>query len=156
MLKLIKSYMMPIAMILGAILYVPFSKLAFLTPWLIFVMLFLTYTKLNIRNIRLKRMHLWLILFQIIGSTGLYLLVRPYNEIVAQGIMICVLAPTATSAPVITHMLKGNVENLTAYMFLCNLVVVILSPILFSYANNMNEVSFFTSFIMISILILKF
>lgn len=142
--------MMPIAMVLGAILYVPFSRLAFLTPWLIFIMLFLTYTKLNISDIRLKRMHLWLILFQIIGSIGLYLLIRPYNEIVAQGIMICILAPTATSAPVITHMLKGNVENLTAYMFLCNLVVVILSPILFSYANNMNEVSFFASFLMIS------
>ena len=142
--------MMPIAMLLGAALYPLFSKLAFLTPWLIFIMLFITYTKLDFSKIRLKKMHLWLILFQIIGSIGVYLLLRPVNEILAQGIMICVLVPTATSAPVITHMLRGNVENLTAYMLLSNLTMVILAPMIFSYANNMQEVSFFSSFVTIS------
>lgn len=150
MLRIIKSYMMPIAMLLGAGFYPLFSKLAFLTPYLIFVMLLLTYNKLHLREIRLKRMHLWLLLFQVIGSISVYLLLRPVNEVLAQGIMICILVPTATSAPVITHMLKGNVENLTAYMLLSNLMAVILAPILFSYANDMQEISFFSSFIMIS------
>ena len=150
MLKKLKSYMLPIAMLLGAALYPLFSRLAFLTPYLIFVMLFLTYNKLNLSHIRLKRMHLWLILFQIIVSTSIYFLLRPVSEILAQGIMICVLVPTATSAPVITHMLKGNVENLTAYMLLSNLMVVILAPVLFSYANNTQEISFVSSFLTIS------
>ena len=142
--------MMPIAMLTGAALYPLFSRLAFLTPYLIFVMLFLTYNKLNLSHIRLKRMHFWLIFFQIFVSTTIYFLLRPVNEILAQGIMICVLVPTATSAPVITHMLKGNVENLTAYMLLSNLMVVILAPVLFSYANNTLEIGFFSSFLTIS------
>ncbi len=150
MLKIIKSYMMPIAMLTGAFLYPLFSRLAFLTPWLIFVMLFLTYNKLDLRKIRLKRMHLWLILFQVIGSVGVYLLLRPVSEILAQGVMICILVPTATSAPVITHMLKGNVENLTAYMLLSNGMAVILAPVIFSYASNASEISFVSSFLTIS------
>lgn len=141
---------MPIAMLLGVGLYPIFSKLAFITPWLIFTMLFITYTKLDFSKIRLVRMHLWLIIFQIFLSTGIYFLLRPVNEILAQGIMICVLVPTATSAPVITHMLKGNIENLTAYMLLSNLVMIILAPILFSYANNKQNITFFSSFLNIS------
>ena len=146
----LKSYMMPIAMLLGVGLYPLFSKLAFITPWLIFIMLFITYTKLDFKKIRLVKMHLWLILFQIIGSIAVYLLLHPVNEILAQGIMICILVPTATSAPVITHMLKGNVENLTAYMLLSNLVMIILAPLLFSYANSRQNINFLSSFLTIS------
>ena len=67
MLKIIKPYMMPIAMMLGAIFYRFFGSLAFLTPYLIFTMLFLTYCNLNFQNIKLTRMHLWLIMIQILS-----------------------------------------------------------------------------------------
>lgn len=142
--------MMPIAMITGGVFDAFFSKLAFVTPYLIFSMLLLTYCNLSLKNIRFSRVHLWLILIQIFGSLGVYLLLLPVNYILAQAAMICVLAPTATSAPVITRILKGNVESLTAYSLLCNTVVAFFAPVVFSFTGSFSEMSFFESFLLIA------
>lgn len=137
--------MMPIAMILGILLHKYVGALAFITPYLIAVMLFFTYSNISVKDIRISRLHLWLILVQVIGSIFIYLILAPVNVIVAQGIMICVLAPTATSAPVITGMLGGNIESLTAYSLLCNLMVILVSPIFFAAIGEINSSSFFNS-----------
>ena len=149
MLKRLKPYMMPTAITVGAIFYQFFSMLSFLTPYLIFIMLFLTYCKFKFDNIRITPLHLWLILIQILGSIMVYLILRPFNSILAQGVMICVLAPTATSAPVITGMLKGNVASLTAYSLISNLSVALIAPVIFSLIGSYNSLPFFDSFLTI-------
>ena len=141
--------MMPIAMTLGAIFYSTFGSLSFLTPYLIFVMLFLTYCKLKFNEIRLSPLHLWLISFQIIGSVVVYLVISPINITVAQGIMICILAPTATAAPVITGMLNGKVASVTAYSLISNLTIALLAPVIFSLIGSYNSMPFIDSFITI-------
>ena len=130
--KKIKSYMMPIAMVIGFIFYQQVSVLSFIVPYLIFIMLLLTFIKISWRDIHISTMHIWMILFQVIASGVVYYLINPYNSILAQGTMICILAPTATSAPVITKMLGGNVESLTSYSLVSNLVLVAVAPLLFS------------------------
>lgn len=145
MLNKIKSYMMPIAMILGILFHRYVGALAFITPYLIAIMLFITYCNINIKDIRISRLHLWLILIQVLGSIFIYMILSPINAIVAQGIMICMLAPTATSAPVITGMLGGNVESLTAYSLLCNLMVILVSPIFFAAIGGVDSSSFIDS-----------
>jgi len=142
--------MMPLAMTIGTIFYRFFGSLAFLTPYLIFVMLFLTYCKLDLKNIQLSRLHLWLILIQILGSVAAFLLLQPVNPILAQGVMICMLAPTGTAAPVVTGMLKGNVESLTAYSLLSNMSVAIAAPLIFSLLGSYETLPFFDSFLAIS------
>jgi len=137
--------MMPIAMITGILLHRYVATLGFITPYLIAVMLFLTYCNINFKDIRFSRLHLWLILIQVCGSIIAYLLLAPVNTILAQGIMICILAPTATSAPVITGMLGGNVESLTAYSLLCNFMVILVSPLFFSAIYSESGISFFDS-----------
>lgn len=149
MLKKLKGYMMPIAMTLGILLHNYVSVLSFLIPWLIFVMLLFTYTKLSLKNIRFTRMHSWLIAFQLFISIAVYFALRPVNEILAQGVMICVLAPTATAAPVIAGMLKGNVASLTAYSLISNLTIAIFAPLFFSYIGY-NELPFLMSVLEIS------
>ncbi len=140
---------MPVAMITGIILHSYVSKLAFLIPYLIFIMLLFTYTKLSLRNIRFTKMHVWLITVQIVGSMVAYFALNPINPILAQGVMICLLAPTATAAPVIAGMLKGNVASLTAYSLISNLTVALFAPLFFSYIGY-NELPFVTSVIEIS------
>ena len=113
-----------------------FSRLAFLTPWLIFTMLLLTYCNLSLRRVRPTAMHGWLISIQVLGSVAVYLLLRPLDEVLAQAVMVCLLAPTATSAPVITRLLGGSVESLTTYSLMCNAVVAVLAPLMFSWAGG--------------------
>lgn len=129
----LKGYMMPIAMILGFIFHSQISFLSWIVPYLIFLMLLLTYIKLPWRDIKFTKMHFLLIFFQVLVSLIVFFIINPFSPILAQGTMICVLAPTATSAPVITEMLKGNVMSLTSYSLISNFTVVLLAPIFFSH-----------------------
>lgn len=141
--------MMPLAMTTGIIFHNYVSVLAFLIPYLIFIMLLFTYTKLSLKNIQFTKMHLWLIVVQIVGSVSVYFILNPINTILAQGVMICILAPTATAAPVIAGMLKGNIASLTAYSLISNFTVALFAPLFFSYIGY-NELPFFDSVFEIS------
>jgi BASS family bile acid:Na+ symporter len=148
--KKLQPYMMPVTMIAGGIFHSFFASLAVVIPWLIFAMLLITYCGLSLRDIHFSKQHLWLIMVQLFGSILVYLLVSPFNTLIAQGAMICVLAPTATSAPVIAGMLKGNVASLTAYSLISNMTVAVAAPVIFSLTGSYNTLPFFESFLMIA------
>ena len=137
--------MMPIAMTTGIVFYRYVGQLSFLTPYLIVLMLFITYCNISFSDLRFSRLHLWLILIQLVGSIGVYLLLLPVHPLLAQGAMICILAPTATSAPVIAGMLGGNVASLTTYTLLCNLVIVVAAPVIFAFVGEVDASSFMVS-----------
>lgn len=141
--------MLPLAMLTGALAYQVVGYLTFLTPYLIFTMLLLTFCKLSPREMRLHPLHKWLLLIQLVGCVVVYGLVYLYDPVVAQGALICVLAPTATSAAVITGMLGGSVAFLTNYVLLCNIGVAIMAPVLFSFMGSQSEMPFFESFLFI-------
>jgi len=98
---------------------------------------------------RLSRLHIWLVVIQILGSLAVFFALSPFNVTLAQGAMICVLAPTGTAAPVITGMLKGNVGSLTAYSLLSNMCVALAAPIIFSLVGSYQNLPFFESFLAI-------
>lgn len=102
-------------------------------PLLIFGMLFLTFCKINIRELRLQRYHWWLLLVQ----SGLYLVIGAFvmslppcgTRIVLEGAMICFICPTATAGAVIVRKLGGSAANITTYTILINLAVSIIIPL---------------------------
>ena len=77
-----------------------------------------------------------LLLVQIASGLGLYLALAPIDPLLAQGTFICVLAPTATSAAVVTGMLGGSVASLATYCLLSNMVVALISPVVFSFVGS--------------------
>ena len=145
MLKFIKDWILPIAMITGALTYRYVSLLAFITPYLLFAMLLLTFCKISFQNIRFHPAHLWLLLIQLIVSISLYYALLPLDAVIAQGAMLCVLVPTATAAAVITGLLGGNVGFLTAYVLFCNVAIAVTAPIYFSLTGVHSELSFIQS-----------
>lgn len=149
MLNKIKSYMMPIAMSIGIIFYDGLSRLGFITPYLVAVMLFISYCNLSLKDIRITRLHMYLICIQLLGSFTVYGIVGLLDPVVAQGAMICILAPTATSAIVITGMLGGNMSSLASYSLLSNICVVLFAPLAFSLIGNDANVDFLHSFLVI-------
>ena len=131
MLKFLKNWTLPIAMLVGAVGYPVFISFSFLTPILIFTMLLLTFCKVSPRDLKPKPLHLWLLLIQIFGSLIVYLLLYRFNKIVAEGAMVCVICPTATAAAVITSKLGGSAASLTTYTLIANIGAAIAVPILF-------------------------
>ena len=137
--------MLPIAMVTGTLTYQWMGRLSFLTQYLIFAMLLVTFSKLSWKDIRFHPAHIWLLLIQLLGSITVYLLIRPFNEILAQGALLCLLTPTATAAAVITGMLGGNVGFLTAYLLFCNIAVAIFAPVYFSLIGVHDDLFFWQS-----------
>lgn len=145
----LKSAMLPIAMIGGAVFYKWMGYLTFLSPYLIFVMLFITYCKLDIKHIKPTRIHMMLLAVQMGLSLLAYLVIAPFNHIVAEGVFICIFMPTATAAPVITAMLGGSISFVATYSLLCNIVVAIVGPFVLALIGDNTEISFMQSTLLI-------
>ncbi|MDD2477073.1 MAG: transporter [Dysgonamonadaceae bacterium] len=127
--QFLRQYMLPIAMVIGIVFYKQLAIFAPAIPYLLFIMLFITYSRVLLRDIRLTKFHYILLSIQYIGSILVYLLFFKFNTTLAQAAMICVLAPTAASAPVITGLLGGNISSIAAYSFISNLSIALLSPL---------------------------
>lgn len=134
---------MPVAMVIGALLCRPLAMVerwtgGALTPSLIAAMLFITFCKVDIRAMRLSTIHIWMLAVQFLGSIAVYHIVEPlFGDILAEGAMICVLAPIAMAAVVIGGMLGANVTTMVTYSLICNLATALLAPmILHSYGNG--------------------
>ena len=131
MLKFLKDWTLPIAMVVGGVGYKVMGYISFLSPILIFCMLLLTFCKISLKDIHFNTNHIWLLLIEIFGAVLIYYIVSPFNEIVAQGMMVCIICPTATAAAVVTGKLHGNVASITTYTLLCNIAVAIAVPLIF-------------------------
>ncbi|KAA6341809.1 hypothetical protein EZS27_010416 [termite gut metagenome] len=142
MLKFLKNYTLPFAMLTGIIGHSVFVYLSFLTPVLIFSMLLLTFCKVSFSELKPTLLHGWLLLIQLVGAPVVYLLFRQFDEVIAQAAMICVICPTATSAAVITAKLGGNAASLIAYTLIINVGVAVVVPIMFPLINPQSDVSF--------------
>ena len=112
-------------------------------------MLFLTFSKLSISELKPERLHVYLLFIQIFGSLLAYLLLKSIHPVIAQGAMLCILAPTATAAPVITGKLGGSIASLTTYTLLSNLAVAIVAPLCFPLMEIGDHPNFLAGFTLI-------
>lgn len=134
--KYIEKYLLPIAMVVGISFHSQLSLLSPAIPYLLALMLFITYSRVRLNDIKPSKFHYILLAIQYIGSAAIYLALRPINEILAQGAMICMLTATATSAPVVTGLLGGSIADTAAYSLMSNLSVAIIAPIFLSLAGD--------------------
>ncbi len=138
--------MLPIAMVGGAVFYPWMGYVTFLSPYLIFVMLFITYCKLKISDFKPDKFEVTLLAVQMILAAVAYGVIFLWNRTLAEGVFICFFIPTATAAPVITSMLGGSISKVATYSLLCNAVVAIAGPLVFAAIGDHPEITFLDSF----------
>lgn len=146
----IKPWMLPIAMVIGIIFHEYIGMVAFLSPYLIFIMLLITFCRVSPRDFKVTPFIWALLAVQIFGALAVYLAIKPANATIAQGVFICVLCPTATAAPVITGMLGGSITLLATYSLFSNVAVALLAPLLFSWIGGAVDIPFGESMLTIS------
>lgn len=165
--RFIKNWTLPIAMILGVVLYFVYVNIPFLEPTkpfvehavaviqpiLIFLMLFLSFCKVNISELKPCRWHIWLLLVQggsfLILSLVLYLFPDISVRVLIEGAMLCLICPTATAAAVVTGKLGGNSAHLISYTIFVNLVTALLVPLVVPVIHPHPGLGFVASFFMI-------
>lgn len=170
----IKEWMLPIAMITGASSYLiyhvlpdcvhragPFldGAVELMQPLLIFAMLFLTFCRIEPKDLKPHRWHWWLLLIQggIFTLLGLVVFiymrmvpsVSPDVIVLIQSAMLCMICPTATAAAVVTRKLGGDIPGITTYIVLINLLAAVLVPAVVPMVAPVAGVDFWTAFSMI-------
>lgn len=137
----VRTIAMPSAMVVGALLCRPISALEtashqMVTPALIFLMLFVTFCRVSPKQMKPSMLHLWLIVIQLVGCVGVYAVLRPFDPVVAQGAMVCILAPVAMAAVVIAGMLGANVATMATYSLICNMVIALVAPVVLTFTGT--------------------
>ena len=147
----LKPWMLPIAMVCGIFFHEPVNRVQWAVPYLIFTMLLITFCFFKPSDLRIDGMIWRLLAVQVAGTVATFLLLEPINLSLAQSIMICVLCPTATAAPVVTGMLGGSIGKVATYSIASNLTAAILAPAMFVWCGSAADVSFFTEFKIIAL-----
>ena len=172
--KTIKEWMLPIAMVTGASIYLLYHIMpqpvhaagpvlegivGIVQPLLIFSMLFLTFCRIEPKDLKPHRWHWWLLIIQggvftLLGLLAAWIIrANPDSSqnivILIECAMLCLIAPTATAAAVVTRKLGGDVPGLTTYIVLINLLVAVLVPLIVPMIQPLSNTGFWESFSLI-------
>lgn len=159
--------MLPISMTAGVVAYFVYASIPWLDgthefakqaaqvvqPALIFMMLFITFCKIDPHDLRFEPWHAWLMALQTAAFVALALWLWAQPDMAArpivEGAMLCVVCPPATAAAVVTEKLGGSAAGITTYTILMNLVAAIVVPLIVPLAHPAESMTFFHSFLMI-------
>ena len=150
----IKNWMLPIAMAVGAASYyiyvsipaldatheVVLKAISYVQPTLLFCMLFVSFCRMGIRELKPRAWMLKLLAIQVVSFVAMGLLVvwmpQMPSRVVVESAMICMICPTATAAAVVTTRLHGNANVVVSYTCLINLAVSLVVPAMVPFLHE--------------------
>lgn len=160
----IKNWILPLSMLAGVAIYfiaanVPMLEqhrtellnlVGLVQPVLIFSMLFLSFCKVKITDMRPRKWHAWLLLIQVLlfsGLAGIAALMPSVSNsrVLIESAMICLICPTATASAVIVKKLGGSATDVTTYIILINVFTAIIVPIFVPIVHPSADQSFLVS-----------
>lgn len=167
--KFLRDWSLPIAMLGGVVMYLLYtniplfdgtrsfvlSAMSFLQPMLIFAMLFVTFCKVRISELKPSKWHLWLLAFQLLSFIAISLSIAfvPQMSVILrvmlEAAMMCLLCPTATAAAVITARLGGNSASLISYTMQINIAVALVAPLFLALSHPIEGMTLASSFLLI-------
>lgn len=119
-------------------------------PVLLFLMLFLSFCKIEPQQMRPHKWMLPLLAIQVglFAAGALVLIIWPQIQlrIGIETLMICVICPTATACAVVTGKLGGNMAGVVTYTVLVNFAVALAVPLLVPLVHPMEGLTFGTAF----------
>ena len=129
-----KSMIMPVAMLIGILTCNILSKVPFLIPICLFMMLFLAYCALDFRRLRITKINIIMLTTHFFLIIGLYLLTKLlFGKMIAVSALLCVICPASASSSAVVFALGGNKETCITHIILDNIFVTIFAPIMLSY-----------------------
>ncbi|MDO4461074.1 MAG: transporter [Bacteroidia bacterium] len=165
--QIIKDWTLPISMLVGVLGYILFTQLQclsvakgiiassfpYILPTLICVMLFFTYCKIEPRDLRPRKWHLWLIVIQLVEvALAVWWCVSHRDSEwmpLAEALLACFIAPMAAVGAVVTQKIGGNAATATTYTIISSTFTAIMVPIVYPIVEPGLELSFVELFLRI-------
>jgi len=167
-LKLLRDWTLPVAIASGTIIYLIFGFTPALNdfavkaspffdtflPFFMFLILFVTFCKVDFHRMRPVPWIFWTGVFQLIFSAIIVLLVlffhiRGNSLILMEALLVCISAPAASAAAVVTKKLGGDLEQMTTYTLISNIVTTLIIPVCFPLVDSSIHISFWDAFMKI-------
>lgn len=184
MLRFLKDWTLPVAIAVGVFFYFLFASVPALDqtgdvllpffetllPFTIFLTLFVTFSKVDFHLMRLRRWHIWILVFQLImvGLCTWFIdgchSITPWPEeilmfrdhlslldviLFSEAVLVCIIAPCASAAPVVAVKLGGDLAQMTTFVLLSSLVSSLLIPAVFPLVEPKHDILFMTAFLSI-------
>ena len=168
MIRFIKDWTLPVSIVTGTLLYLVFAFIPALDgvanffapvldtvlPLFMFLILYVTFCKVDFRKLIPVGWHLWIGIFQMLFVAivvGAILTFHVTGEplILLEAVLTCIIGPCASAAAVVTQKLGGNLEEMTTYMFLSNFICAILIPVCFPLIEPGAGMTFWSAFMLI-------
>lgn len=156
-----RKFALPCSLVLGASGYLIFANVPFLQPLgdavgprlvelmpvVLFALLYVTFCKIEIKEMKPKA---WHFVLQLIRTSLALLMViaiclfgKNYEaKVILEGAFICFICPTAAAVAVVTEKLGGSIGSLTTYTVIANIFTMIIIPSLFPMVEKGADVSF--------------
>ena len=167
-LHFIKNWTLPISMSIGAVAYLVFYYVPALEgasqwfapffnsilPLFMFLILYVTFCKVDFKKLAPVKWHFWttacqlLLVMSIVGAI-LFFHISGKELILLESVLACIISPCAAAAAVVTLKLGGNLEQMTTYTFLSNLLCALLIPICFPLIEPASQMTFWGAFSLI-------
>ena len=119
----------------------------FILPWILFVILFVTFCRADFHRMRPCWWHFVILAMQLVLVIVSTVLIVHYNAkgnelVLMECIICCVICPCATAAPVVTAKLDGDLEKMTTFMLLSNFLAAVLIPAVFPLVDESIDMPF--------------
>lgn len=179
MLRFLRNWTLPVAITVGTLSYLLFYLTPALDgagdvlgrifdtifPLSVFSTLFVTFCKVDFHQMRPHRWHLGVLLVQIVltaVNVAAILLLHSHlrnleaSQLEGQGglllleaVLTCVIAPSATAAPVIVGKLGGNISTMSAFTVISSFAQALIIPVVFPLLEPSADLSFWAAFLVI-------
>lgn len=122
-------------------------RLVSLMPVVLFSLLYVTFCKIEIKEMKPKAWHFILQLIRTSLALAMVVLIFEFGsdystKLVLEGAFICFICPTAAAVAVVTEKLGGSIGSLTTYTVIANIFTMIIIPSLFPMVEKGADVSF--------------
>lgn len=157
-----RKFALPCSLVLGALGYLIFAYIPFLQPLgdavgprlvelmpvVLFALLYVTFCKIEIKEMKPKAWHFVLQLIRtslaLLMVIAIWLFGKNYEtKVILEGAFICFICPTAAAVAVVTEKLGGSIGSLTTYTVIANIFTMVIIPTFFPMVEKGADVSFF-------------
>ncbi|MCR4852939.1 MAG: transporter [Prevotella sp.] len=168
LLSFLKNWTLPVAIAVGSVCYLVFlwvpaldelgnllgPIIDFIFPLSVFGTLFVTFCKVDFRQMRPHRWHVGVLVVQlllvaIVVGTILGLHVEGSQKLLLEALLTCVIAPSASAAPVVTGKLGGNISTMSAFTVISAFASSLMIPFVFPMLEQTVHTDFWSAFAII-------
>ena len=162
-----KRFSLPVSLLVGVVAYLMFSQIEILEPIgdvagplfldimpvVLFTILYVTFCKIQIKEMKPRTWHFILQGIRIALSGFFVWLITLASDadvkLLLEGMFICIICPTAAAAPVVTEKLGGSIGSLTIYTIIANVVTSVIIPLFFPMVEKSADIEFFAAVLMV-------